>query len=191
MQDQSAYFLKPIYAVLIDEENEEQQELEFALPSKRIFVALIDVVNCWILSYAFSYLFPDIYDHLLYSASILLMTTYKIYAEKTGLQTFGKMIYRIEAKTSEGKELSWSNVLRRNSFWMLLLLIYVLYYYVLIPKYGVALSEYPFVFTFINTAYTFRLVLLLILADMAFIFITPKKQALHDIFADTIVVDKQ
>ena len=177
--------------MLIDEENEEQQELEFALPGKRLFVALIDVVNCWILSYALSYLFPDVYDHLLYSASILVMTTYKIYAEKTGLQSFGKMIYKIEVKTSEGKDLSWSNVLRRNSIWLLLLLFYTLYYYVLIPRYGVTLSEYPYVFTFINTTYTFRLVLLLILADMAFIFVTPKKQALHDILADTIVVDKQ
>jgi len=176
--------------VLIDEENEDVQKFEIALPGKRIFVALIDIVNCWMLSVALSLLFPKLYDHLIYTASISIMTAYKIVAEKIGLQSFGKMIYKIEAVTVDGKKLSWSHVIRRNSIWILMLLIYAVYYYYLIPQYGVVLSGYPFVYELINISYAFRLGLVIILADLVFIFITPQRQALHDLFADTIVIDK-
>lgn len=175
---------------IIDEEENVQEEVEYALPGKRIFVALIDVINCWILSYIISFLYPSAYDHSIYSISILVMTVYKILSEKIGFQTFGKMMYKLDVLTKDQKKPGWSHVLRRNSIWILLLIAYAVYYYMLIPSYAVQLSSIPFIYSFLNLSYILRCAALIILIDMGFVFLTASRQSLHDMLGETIVVDR-
>jgi len=174
--------------VFIDEE--EQQEPDFATPVKRVFVVLIDIINCWILSYAASFIFTNSYERPLYISCIGLLLIYKIIAEKTGWQSFGKMMYKIEVCSADGSKPGWSQIFRRNIIWLSLLVGYAVYFYVLIPRFGVAATELPMVFSFVNIRDVFKVGLLFIAVDMAFVFFTPKRQALHDMLAETIVIDQ-
>ncbi len=174
----------------LDEENEEKQTYDFALPGKRIFVVLIEIINCWVLTYIARFMFPNVYDRPLYIGCITILLAYKIIAEKTGWQSFGKKMYKLEVLSVDGTAPGWDKIMRRNIFWLLLPVFYAVYFYILIPNFGEAFRELPPIFSLINVRDAFKVCLLIVAADIGFVFFTPKRQALHDLLGDTIVIDR-
>lgn len=173
--------------MIIDEENEEEQrEYSFAQPGKRIFIALIELVNCWVLSYLAGLVLPHVYERPLYLACIGLVLLYKVISEKSSGQSFSKKMYKLEIVSGKMGPVSWAHVLKRNIFWIVLPAAYSAYFYLAVPLLDI---DYPILFSFINLRDVFQIGLLIVAVDMAFVFFTPKKQALHDLIADTIVLD--
>ena len=173
--------------MLIDEENEEQElTYTFAAPGKRIFIALIELVNCWVLSYLARFIFPHVYERPLYLASIGLILLYKIISEKSSGQSFSKKMYKLEIVSETMVALGWAHVLKRNIFWIILPGIYIIYFYVVIP--WLDLDDYPILFSLINLRDVFQIGLLIVVVDLAFVFFTQKKQALHDLIGGTVVL---
>ena len=88
--------------MLIDEEEDPIQEYNYAMPGKRIFVALMELVNCWVLSYGAGFIFPHVYPRPLYLSCIALLLLYKIIAEKTGdVWKYESIIIRIKNPEEE------------------------------------------------------------------------------------------
>ncbi len=176
--------------MLIDEEEEPTQAYSFAAPGKRIFIALIELVNCWILSYLVGFILPHVYKRPLYLVCIILLLTYKIVSEKFSGQSFSKKIYALLILTDDMQKTSWAHVFKRNIFWIILPLMYALYFYILVPVFGEDYLQYPILFSLIDFGSIFKLGVLIAAIDMAFVFITPKNQALHDIIGGTVVINR-
>jgi len=176
--------------MLIDEEEESIQEYNYAQPGKRIFVALIELVNCWVLSYGAGFIFPHVYPRPLYLSCIALLLLYKIIAEKTGWQPFGKKMYKLEVRTEEMERPNWAHIVKRNIFWIVLPSAYIAYFYVFVPWFDMQYLDYPILFSLINLGDVFKIGLLMVAVDMGFVFFTPKRQALHDVISNTVVLDK-
>ena len=174
--------------MLIDDEEEGAiQEYTFAQPGKRIFIALIELVNCWVLSYLAGFVLPHVYERPLYLGCITLVLLYKIISEKTSGQSFSKKMYKLEIVSDTMQAIGWAQVLKRNIFWIVLPTAYSAYFYVIVPWLDL---DYPVLFSFVNLRDVFQIGLLIVAADMAFVFFTPKKQALHDLIAETVVLDR-
>lgn len=173
--------------MLIDEEDEPIQEYSYAQPGKRIFIALIELVNCWVLSYLAGFILPHVYERPLYLGCIFLVLAYKIISEKVSGQSFSKKMYKLEVVSDTMSAPTWTHVLKRNIIWIVLPTIYAVYFYVLVPWLDL---EYPILFSFINLRDVFQLGLLIVAVDLLFVFFTPKKQALHDLIGGTIVLDR-
>ena len=114
--------------------DEEQADLkpDLASYSKRIFVSMIDAVNCLFLSYALSYLFSSMQTHTGHTISLVILIAYKIIGEKKGWPTFGKYIYKTEVVKKDLSPAGWPNIVRRNILWIAMLLVYILIHYVLV-----------------------------------------------------------
>lgn len=174
----------------IDEEDEEQQEYTFAQPGKRIFIALIELVNCWVLSYLAGFIFPHVYERPLYLGCIFLVLAYKIISEKISGQSFSKKMYKLEVVSDNMAKPTWAHVLKRNIIWIVLPSLYSAYFYVFVPLFDMQYLNYPILFSLINLRDVFKIGLLIAALDVAFVFFTPKKQALHDLMGGTIVLDR-
>ena len=175
---------------LIDEEEEPAQAYSFAAPGKRLFIALIELVNCWILSYLAGFILPHVYKRPLYLACVVLLLAYKIISEKKSGQSFSKKMYTLLVLTDDMQKTSWSHVFKRNIFWIILPLMYATYFYILVPSLGDDYLQYPLLFSLIDLGDIFKMAVLIAALDMAFVFMTPKRQALHDLIGGTVVIDR-
>ncbi|MGN6647377.1 MAG: RDD family protein [Cytophaga sp.] len=176
--------------MLIDEEEEPIQEYTFAAPGKRLFIALIELVNCWILAYLVGFVLPHVYKRPLYLGCVVLLLAYKIISEKSSGQSFSKKMYALLVLTDDMQKTSWAHVFKRNIFWIILPVLYATYFYILVPVFGEDYLQYPVLFSLVNLGDIFKIAVLIAAIDMAFVFMTPKRQALHDIIGGTVVIDR-
>lgn len=148
---------------------------------KRISAWFIDVLITLMLAKGSTFISDN--EHIQMFTPVILVFTYKFYMEYTFGATLGKMMFMIRIVTVDFKTLSIVQVFLRNILDITYTLVDILVFYQILDNKEIFLAYFPieiFSFGFICIFFIDALVLL----------ISRNHQALHDMVAKTIVIQK-